>query len=1003
MLRDLFIHNLDYVYLFCGAAFFLLGTASFIFYLREKPKKKLTLAWDWLACFGFLHGFNEWLDMVALSCRDSSCWSFQRNIILGISFLCLFEFFRRSLLFLKNIRLGPWICLPFVAAAAILTQKCFFCFEPSLRYTLGFPTTLASSYIFWTLHSKGDFKFSKSFSRSVAFLFFLYAISSGLVVPLSHHWLSRFLNNTSFFDYTHFPVQLFRGLVVTIIAFSFFYKMTKTALSVPGIERGLHYVKVTAFSFFLLYIVFLFSGFFVVQKVENYERAHINKEILSDARFLIDALSPLDLSDLNASADESVYPKYREIHNRMNQLSDLSSFVKTLYLVSFKEGQPLFVVGSLPQVFPHNVVPSFGSRLPQKAISDALNSKQPTLAPPYRDAGGRQAFSIFVPLVDKNGQVNSLLGIDLDSQQLHRQTSKVRLYTIIMIIVFLVLLILSYAFLIIFALKGLELEVQKSNLDKALRHLKEAESELAKSEETFRGILNNSPNAIFGFDADLRLIFWNEGAERLYGYHKDEVVNEKNPLLSKRIIDLFGIQSMTPEIDRVFQGSTFWHEGVHKTKTASVDVSMTVFPVKDPQGHILFGMGLSQDISMHKKFEAQLANANVQLESVLNGATHVSIMAADLNGIITVYNTGSERIFGYSPQEVLGKSVSILFPAAPEIKKFEEEVSREFGRSINGFEAMFEYARQGKVFEKEWTFVKKDGTPVPVEVTITPQRNEKGELIGFVGIGVDRTQRHEAQKALLFSQQKYKDLADNLNVGVYRNTPGDEGYFLEVNPAIVAMFEASSEEEFLSHRVSDLYQDAAKRKDFSNKILSQGYVKNEELELRTLKGRPFWGSVTAILKKDEKGASSFYGIIQDITEKKRILELLQYERVFSRNILNSMNDPLMVLDCQKLTILDVNRKFLEVSGFKKEDIIGKKYDQLKMYLFPVCPVCDCDEVVKEGKIVDKTYMQQDPLGKRIYVEVILSPLWDERGNIAGLIYISREVSDSKKLEEELKT
>ena len=72
MMRNFLIHNLDYVYLFYGTAFLLLGTASLVFYLREKSKKSPALAWGWLVLFGFLHGANEWFDMAALSCAGSS-------------------------------------------------------------------------------------------------------------------------------------------------------------------------------------------------------------------------------------------------------------------------------------------------------------------------------------------------------------------------------------------------------------------------------------------------------------------------------------------------------------------------------------------------------------------------------------------------------------------------------------------------------------------------------------------------------------------------------------------------------------------------------------------------------------------------------------------------------------------------------------------------------------------------------------------------------------------
>ena len=101
--------------------------------------------------------------------------------------------------------------------------------------------------------------------------------------------------------------------------------------------------------------------------------------------------------------------------------------------------------------------------------------------------------------------------------------------------------------------------------------------------------------------------------------------------------------------------------------------------------------------------------------------------------------------------------------------------------------------------------------------------------------------------------EKYETLVNNLSVGVYRNTPGPKGHFLEANPAIVAMFEAASKEDFLKHNVSDLYQNPVGRSLFAAKLLKNGSVHNEELNLVTLQGKPIIASVSAVVKKDKNG------------------------------------------------------------------------------------------------------------------------------------------------------
>ncbi len=125
------------------------------------------------------------------------------------------------------------------------------------------------------------------------------------------------------------------------------------------------------------------------------------------------------------------------------------------------------------------------------------------------------------------------------------------------------------------------------------------------------------------------------------------------------------------------------------------------------------------------------------------------------------------------------------------------------------------------------------------------------------------------------SQARYAELIENLPVGVYRNTPGPDGHFIEANSAIVNMFEADSREEFLKHKVSDLYCDASKRDLLNKKLLKQGSVKNEILELKTLKGNKMWCLLNAVAKKDKDGNYYFDGIIEDITEQKKTEEKLK--------------------------------------------------------------------------------------------------------------------------------
>jgi len=133
----------------------------------------------------------------------------------------------------------------------------------------------------------------------------------------------------------------------------------------------------------------------------------------------------------------------------------------------------------------------------------------------------------------------------------------------------------------------------------------------------------------------------------------------------------------------------------------------------------------------------------------------------------------------------------------------------------------------------------------------------------------------QTEEALRESEEEYRTLAENINVGVYRNTVGTKGKFIEFNPAMVRMFGYKNKEDFYNMNVADLYLHPEDRKTFNAKMLRDGFVSNEELQLKKKDGTPFVGSVSAVAVKDENGDVKHYdGIIEDITERKRMEEQL---------------------------------------------------------------------------------------------------------------------------------
>lgn len=255
-----------------------------------------------------------------------------------------------------------------------------------------------------------------------------------------------------------------------------------------------------------------------------------------------------------------------------------------------------------------------------------------------------------------------------------------------------------------------------------------------------------------------------------------------------------------------------------------------------------------------REVEGRIRESEGRFRGLLESAPD-AIVIVDQGGRINLINSQTENWFGYDTDELLGQPVEQLVPArfrerhaAHRQGYFTEPLVRPMAAGIELFA------------------LRKDGTEFPVEISLSPLETDHGLLI--TGIIRDISARKRAENAQRQMQARYQELINNLPVGVYRNTADGGGRFLDINTAMLDIFEAQSAEEFLTHPMSALYCDAAVQKTVSDKIIRQGHINGEELRLKTLQGREFVAAITAAVKKDAAGNIYFDGIVEDISERK---------------------------------------------------------------------------------------------------------------------------------------
>jgi two-component system, cell cycle sensor histidine kinase and response regulator CckA len=261
----------------------------------------------------------------------------------------------------------------------------------------------------------------------------------------------------------------------------------------------------------------------------------------------------------------------------------------------------------------------------------------------------------------------------------------------------------------------------------------------------------------------------------------------------------------------------------------------------------------------------ELLQANSEMRVMFQSIPDL-LFTLDYSGKILDCKTGSSVDLYLSKEQLIGKMIENVPPqrvgnmfleAIYEVQQKRELVSFEYSLSLHGQTNYYE-ARLMPLLENQ-----------------------------IIAIVRNITAGKEAEQALRESEEKYRTLVENINVGIYRSTNDVLGYFMQANPAMVKIFGYSSIDEFLEINIAELCRDINDRKSFMQEIDRNGFVKNRELNMKKKDGSNIVVSCTAISHYDENGVKQWVdGVMEDITERKqRAAELLKTSKLESVGIL----------------------------------------------------------------------------------------------------------------------
>jgi len=301
---------------------------------------------------------------------------------------------------------------------------------------------------------------------------------------------------------------------------------------------------------------------------------------------------------------------------------------------------------------------------------------------------------------------------------------------------------------------------------------------------TLASIVENSFDAVIGRDLNGVITSWNPGATELFGYSETEALDQS---FDKLLVPP-SLQSEEIEFrKRLSRGTPIKNFETQRLRKdgSLIDVSVAASPIKSDTGHIIGSSKTMRDFTAQNEARKRISEINAHLETlivqrtseltdvnsllmnILRSASDVAIIATNEQGLITVFNTGAEHLFGYSEAEAVNEiDISRLFTAS-ELREYATKLSDQFGEEIPLSQALFYEPLKGTTTSNDWTQVRKDATEFNASTVISNIQNDDGTHSGFLCVSIDVTQQYNFRRQLEAVRNQLEMAADVAEMGVW--------------------------------------------------------------------------------------------------------------------------------------------------------------------------------------------------------------------------------------------
>ncbi|MGO8988107.1 MAG: PAS domain S-box protein [bacterium] len=516
---------------------------------------------------------------------------------------------------------------------------------------------------------------------------------------------------------------------------------------------------------------------------------------------------------------------------------------------------------------------------------------------------------------------------------------------------------------------------------------KKTEEALRQSEERYRNILNSITDGYSEIDLSGNFTFVNNVTCKHLGYTKEELIgmsyrqytSEEN---GKKIKQLFTEVYNTGKPIEITE-----HELINKDgTTATYELSVSL--MRNAEGNPIGFRQTSRDVTQRRKSEEVLRQSEERYRSILESIRD-GYYEIDLEGKFTLINDAVCRHLGYSREELIGQNPQLYT---------DEATANKIGHL---YAEVYKTGKPIDVLEVE--YIRKDGTRVDTEVSVSLFRDPEGKPVGFRGVSRDITERKKAQEALKKSEERYRTILESMVEGYFEVDLA--GNFTFVNDAECRNLGYSNPQEMIGMNNRQYTEKESAKKVFEtfNQVYKTGEpLKGLVYEFVRKDGTKAFNELSVSLIKDSKGKPvGFRGNSRDITDRKKTEDALKRSEERYRNILESIDEAIYEVDLAG-NFTFVNEAATRIFGSSKEELVGMNNRQYTDQENAKKLFDSFNEVYRTGEPgTECGYEVTRKDGTKRYVETSASLKRDPSGKPIGFRGVARDITNLKRAAEDL--